>query len=72
VIGSRLGGELEKGAMPLRARFANRLIVLLLRLKDATAPGGGAGVRPSDSADAWLSKGIGINFRVGPSPARLG
>ncbi len=32
VIGSRLKGILEKGAMPLHGRLGNRLIVLLLRL----------------------------------------
>jgi glycosyltransferase involved in cell wall biosynthesis len=31
-IGSRLGGVIEKGAMPLHGRWGNRLIVLLLRL----------------------------------------
>ena len=32
VIGSRLKGTLEKGAMPLHGRLGNRLIVFLLRL----------------------------------------
>jgi len=32
VIGSRLRGTLEKGAMPLHGRLGNRLIVLLLQL----------------------------------------
>jgi len=32
VIGSRLGGALEKGAMPLHGRLGNRFIVLLLQL----------------------------------------
>jgi len=32
VIGSRLGGTLEKGAMPLHGRLGNRFIVLLLQL----------------------------------------
>jgi glycosyltransferase involved in cell wall biosynthesis len=32
VIGSRLSGTLEKGAMPLHGRLGNRFIVLLLRL----------------------------------------
>lgn len=32
VIGSRLRGTLEKGAMPLHGRMGNRLIVLLLQL----------------------------------------
>lgn len=32
VIGSRIGGRLEKGSMPLHARLGNRMIVLLLRL----------------------------------------
>lgn len=32
VIGSRLGGVLEKGSMPLHGRLGNRLIVFLLRL----------------------------------------
>jgi hypothetical protein len=32
VIGSRIGGTLEKGAMPLHGRLGNHLIVLLLRL----------------------------------------
>jgi len=32
VIGSRIGGSLEKGAMPLHAQLGNRMIVLLLRL----------------------------------------
>ena len=32
VIGSRLKGVLEKGALPLHGRLGNRLIVLLLRL----------------------------------------
>jgi len=32
VIGSRIGGLLEKGAMPLHGRWGNRLIVGLLRL----------------------------------------
>ena len=32
VIGSRLGGKLEQGAMPLHGRLGNRLIVMLLRL----------------------------------------
>lgn len=30
-IGSRIGGELERGSMPLHGRFGNRLIVLILR-----------------------------------------
>ena len=30
-IGSRIGGELERGAMPLHGRLGNRLIVLILR-----------------------------------------
>lgn len=32
VIGSRITGELEKGAMPLHGRVGNRILVLLLRL----------------------------------------
>jgi glycosyltransferase involved in cell wall biosynthesis len=32
VIGNRIGGVLEKGAMPLHGQWGNRLIVLLLRL----------------------------------------
>ena len=32
VIGSRIDGGLEKGAMPLHGQFGNRLIVFLLRL----------------------------------------
>ena len=32
VIGSRLAGKLEQGAMPLHGRLGNRLIVMLLRL----------------------------------------
>jgi glycosyltransferase involved in cell wall biosynthesis len=32
VIGSRIGGVLEKGAMPLHGRLGNRLIAWLLRL----------------------------------------
>lgn len=32
VIGSRLGGYLEKGAMPLHGRMGNRLVVSMLRL----------------------------------------
>ena len=32
VIGSRIGGKLEKGSMPLHAKLGNRVIVLLLRL----------------------------------------
>ena len=32
VIGSRIKGTLEKGAMPLHGRLGNRFIVLLLRL----------------------------------------
>ena len=32
VIGSRIGGRLEKGAMPLHAKMGNRVIVFLLRL----------------------------------------
>jgi glycosyltransferase involved in cell wall biosynthesis len=32
VIGSRLGGNLEKGAMPLHGRIGNRLVVSMLRL----------------------------------------
>lgn len=32
VIGSRIGGRLEKGSMPLHAQLGNRMIVLLLRL----------------------------------------
>lgn len=32
VIGSRLKGKLEKGAMPLHGRLGNRLVVMLLRL----------------------------------------
>jgi glycosyltransferase involved in cell wall biosynthesis len=32
VIGSRIGGSLEKGSMPLHAQLGNRIIVLLLRL----------------------------------------
>ena len=32
VIGSRIGGRLEKGSMPLHAKIGNRIIVLLLRL----------------------------------------
>jgi glycosyltransferase involved in cell wall biosynthesis len=31
VIGSRIGGEIENGAMPLHGRLGNRLIVWLLR-----------------------------------------
>ena len=31
VIGSRLGGNLEKGSMPLHGRMGNRFIVMLLR-----------------------------------------
>ena len=30
-IGSRIGGELQRGAMPLHGRIGNRLIVLILR-----------------------------------------
>ena len=32
VIGSRIGGKLEKGSMPLHAKLGNRIIVILLRL----------------------------------------
>jgi glycosyltransferase involved in cell wall biosynthesis len=32
VIGSRIGGKLEKGSMPLHAKWGNRVIVFLLRL----------------------------------------
>jgi glycosyltransferase involved in cell wall biosynthesis len=32
VIGSRIGGKLEKGSMPLHAKLGNRVIVFLLRL----------------------------------------
>jgi glycosyltransferase involved in cell wall biosynthesis len=32
IIGSRLGGNLEKGAMPLHGRMGNRLVVYMLRL----------------------------------------
>ena len=32
VIGSRIGGKLEKGSMPLHAKLGNRAIVFLLRL----------------------------------------
>ena len=32
VIGSRIGGRLEKGAMPIHGQMGNRLIVFLLRL----------------------------------------
>ena len=32
VIGSRIDGNLERGAMPLHAQFGNRMIVFLLRL----------------------------------------
>ena len=32
VIGSRIKGKLEKGAMPLHGRLGNRFVVLLLRL----------------------------------------
>jgi glycosyltransferase involved in cell wall biosynthesis len=32
VIGSRIGGKLEKGAMPLHGQLGNRMIVFLLRL----------------------------------------
>ena len=32
VIGSRIGGKLEKGSMPLHAKLGNRIIVFLLRL----------------------------------------
>jgi glycosyltransferase involved in cell wall biosynthesis len=32
VIGSRIGGELEKGAMPIHGRVGNRFIVFLLKL----------------------------------------
>jgi glycosyltransferase involved in cell wall biosynthesis len=32
VIGSRIGGELEKGAMPVHGRLGNRFIVFLLKL----------------------------------------
>lgn len=32
VIGSRIGGKLEKGSMPLHAKVGNRIIVFLLRL----------------------------------------
>ena len=31
-IGSRLGGNLEKGAMPLHGRMGNRLVVYMLRI----------------------------------------
>ena len=31
-IGSRIGGALEKGSMPLHARVGNRIIVVILRL----------------------------------------
>jgi len=30
-IGSRIGGELERGSMPLHGRLGNRLVVLILR-----------------------------------------
>jgi len=32
VIGSRIGGKLERGSMPLHAKLGNRIIVFLLRL----------------------------------------
>ena len=32
VIGSRIGGSLERGSMPLHAQLGNRMIVFLLRL----------------------------------------
>ncbi len=32
VIGSRIGGQLERGSMPLHAQLGNRMIVFLLRL----------------------------------------
>jgi glycosyltransferase involved in cell wall biosynthesis len=32
VIGSRISGELEKGAMPIHGRLGNRFIVILLKL----------------------------------------
>jgi glycosyltransferase involved in cell wall biosynthesis len=32
VIGSRIGGSLEKGSMPLHSQLGNRLVALLLRL----------------------------------------
>jgi glycosyltransferase involved in cell wall biosynthesis len=32
VIGSRIGGDLEKGAMPIHGRVGNRFIVFLLKL----------------------------------------
>lgn len=32
VIGSRIGGKLEKGSMPLHAKLGNRIIVFLLNL----------------------------------------
>jgi glycosyltransferase involved in cell wall biosynthesis len=32
VIGSRIGGKLDKGSMPLHAQLGNRLVVFLLRL----------------------------------------
>ncbi len=32
VIGSRIGGRLEKGAMPLHGQLGNRLVVLLLKV----------------------------------------
>jgi glycosyltransferase involved in cell wall biosynthesis len=32
VIGSRIGGKLEKGSMPLHAKAGNRIIVFILRL----------------------------------------
>jgi glycosyltransferase involved in cell wall biosynthesis len=32
VIGSRIGGKLEKGSMPLHAKWGNRVIVFLLHL----------------------------------------
>lgn len=32
VIGSRIGGAMEKGAMPLHGQLGNRLIILMLRL----------------------------------------
>jgi len=50
VIGSRIGGVLEKGAMPLHGQLGNRLIVRLLRLL--------YGVRISD-IDLWMAGGDG-------------
>ena len=57
VIGSRIKGVLEKGAMPLHGRLGNRFIVYLLRLFF------GVNITDIGSDDLWLAGGNGDQSR---------